>query len=57
MARKGGANPDWKFMHCLPRYSFEVDDEVFEGARSLVYEEAENRKYTVMAVYELLMKE
>lgn len=25
---EGGANPDWKFMHCLPRKSHEVDDEV-----------------------------
>ena len=44
-------------MHCLPRYAYEVDDEVFEGNRSMVFDEAENRKYTVMAVYELLMKQ
>jgi len=25
---KGVAKPDWKFMHCLPRKSNEVDDEV-----------------------------
>lgn len=25
---KGHAKPDWKFMHCLPRKSNEVDDEV-----------------------------
>ena len=56
MAKKGNAKPNWKFMHCLPRYIYEVDDEVFESERSLVYDEAENRKYTVMAVYELLMK-
>ena len=24
----GGANPAWKFMHCLPRKQDEVDDEV-----------------------------
>jgi ornithine carbamoyltransferase len=29
---KGVAKPDWKFMHCLPRKSNEVDDEVREGA-------------------------
>jgi len=23
-----GAAPDWKFLHCLPRKSNEVDDEV-----------------------------
>ena len=57
MALKGKAKNDWKFMHCLPRYAYEVDDEVFEGNRSMVFDEAENRKYTVMAVYELLMKQ
>ncbi|KAJ3338098.1 hypothetical protein HDU93_009969 [Gonapodya sp. JEL0774] len=55
MARKGGAKPDWKFMHCLPRKSEEVDEEVFYGPRSIVWQEGENRKYTVMAVYEMLM--
>ncbi|KAI9006937.1 mitochondrial ornithine carbamoyltransferase [Hyaloraphidium curvatum] len=53
LARKGGAKPDWKFMHCLPRKMEEVDDEVFYNPkRSIVWQEAENRKYTVMAVYE-----
>ena len=28
MCQEGGANPDWKFMHCLPRKGDEVDDEV-----------------------------
>ena len=28
MCREGGANPDWKFMHCLPRKQDEVDHEV-----------------------------
>ena len=28
LAEQGGAKPDWKFMHCLPRKSEEVDDEV-----------------------------
>lgn len=58
------AKKDWKFMHCLPRYNHEVDDEgmkfelilVFNGSRSLVYSQAEFRKYTVMAVYELVMR-
>lgn len=44
LAKRGGANPDWKFMHCLPRKSEEVDDEVFYSDRSLVFPEAENRK-------------
>jgi ornithine carbamoyltransferase len=38
------------FMHCLPRKSHEVDDEVFYSDRSIVWSEAENRMYTVMAV-------
>ncbi|KAJ3042282.1 ornithine carbamoyltransferase [Rhizophlyctis rosea] len=51
-----GAKPNWKFMHCLPRKPEEVDDEVFYNPeRSVVFQEAENRKYTVMAVYEMLM--
>jgi len=28
LCREGGANTDWKFMHCLPRKEHEVDDEV-----------------------------
>jgi ornithine carbamoyltransferase len=35
-------------MHCLPRKPEEVDDEVFYGKRSLVFPEAENRKWTIM---------
>ncbi len=29
LCREGGANPNWKFLHCLPRKPDEVDDEVF----------------------------
>ncbi|KAJ3411297.1 ornithine carbamoyltransferase [Chytridiales sp. JEL 0842] len=57
LAKTGGAKEDWKFMHCLPRKQEEVDDEVFYNeVRSLVWGEAENRKYTVMAVFEAFMK-
>jgi len=38
------------FLHCLPRHSEEVDDEVFYSDQSLVFDEAENRMWTVMAV-------
>ena len=39
------------FLHCLPRHSEEVTDEVFyDQGRSLVFPEAENRMWTVMAV-------
>lgn len=27
LCKEGGANPDWKFLHCLPRKPDEVDDE------------------------------
>ncbi|CAO3643215.1 unnamed protein product [Cunninghamella blakesleeana] len=55
MVNSAGAKPDWSFMHCLPRKSEEVDDEVFYSDRSLVFPEAENRKWTIMAVIDALM--
>ncbi|KAF9530070.1 ornithine carbamoyltransferase [Crepidotus variabilis] len=54
LCKEGGANPDWKFLHCLPRKPDEVDDEVFYGPRSLVFPEADNRKWTIMALFDLL---
>jgi len=50
MMAAAGAADDWAFMHCLPRHEYEVDDEVFYGPRSLVWDEAENRMWTVMAL-------
>lgn len=44
------AAPDWTFLHCLPRKSEEVNDEVFYSPRSLVFPEAENRKWTIMGL-------
>ncbi|KAJ7167477.1 Aspartate/ornithine carbamoyltransferase [Mycena filopes] len=55
LCREGGANPDWKFMHCLPRKKNEVDDEVFYGPRSLVFQESDNRKWTIMAVFDAVI--
>lgn len=52
MAERGGANKDWKFMHCLPRHQEEVSDEVFYGSRSLVFPEAQNRLWSAIAVLE-----
>jgi ornithine carbamoyltransferase len=70
LCREGGANIDWKFLHCLPRKGHEVDDEVcdclfpfshirslqnhqvFYGSRSLVFPESDNRKWTIMALFE-----
>ena len=43
-------------MHCLPRKPQEVDDEVFFGPRSLVYPEADNRKWTIMALFECVTR-
>lgn len=44
------AEADAVFLHCLPRHKEEVDDEVFYSERSLVFPEAENRMWTVMAL-------
>ncbi|KAK9679106.1 ornithine carbamoyltransferase [Basidiobolus ranarum] len=54
MIKKGNANNNWKFLHCLPRKPEEVDDEVFYSKNSLVFEEAENRKWTILAIFEAL---
>ena len=51
------ADPNAVFLHCLPRKPEEVTDEVFYSSKSLVFTEAENRMWTVMAVVmELLGK-
>ncbi|PVG02445.1 putative ornithine carbamoyltransferase precursor [Serendipita vermifera] len=54
LCREGGAKKGWKFMHCLPRKQEEVDDEVFYGPRSLVFPEADNRKWTAMALFDMI---
>lgn len=50
-----GANDGWRFMHCLPRHKEEADDDVFYGPRSLVFQEAENRKWVMIAVLEWVL--
>ncbi|KAJ2907150.1 putative ornithine carbamoyl transferase [Zalerion maritima] len=52
LAKRGGANDDWKFMHCLPRHQEEVADEVFYGPKSLVFPEAENRLWAAISALE-----
>ena len=53
LAKRGGAKPGWKFMHCLPRHPDEVDDDVFyDQSRSMVFAEAENRLWAAIAVLE-----
>lgn len=44
------ADPSAVFLHCLPRHPEEVTDEVIYSHQSLVFPEAENRMWTVMAV-------
>jgi len=44
------ANPGAVFLHCLPRHPEEVTDDVFYSDASLVFPEAENRMWTVMAI-------
>jgi len=44
------ANPDFIFLHCLPRHQEEVTDDIFYGPYSVVFEEAENRLYTIAAL-------
>lgn len=45
------AKPDAVFLHCLPAHvGDEVSEEVFEGAQSVVFEEAENRIHAQKSV-------
>ena len=50
-----GAKDNYKFMHCLPRHEYEVSDEVFYSDHSIVFDEAENRLHTIMAVLDALI--
>ena len=45
------ADPDGVFMHCLPAHrGEEVTAEVMESARSVVFDQAENRLHSFAAI-------
>ncbi len=52
------AKPDAIAMHCLPAYrGKEIDAEVIDGPRSVVWDEAENRRHAQKAVLAWLLEE
>ena len=51
-----GASDDAIFMHCLPAHrGLEVTDEVMDGPRSVVFQQAGNRLHVQKAALTLLM--
>jgi len=52
------AKPDAVAMHCLPAYrGKEIDAEVIDGPRSVVWDEAENRRHAQKAILTFLLEE
>ncbi len=50
------AKPDAIFLHCLPAYrGYEVTEDVIDGPRSVVFDEAENRLHAQKAVMATVM--
>jgi ornithine carbamoyltransferase len=53
----GRAAPDALVMHCLPAYrGKEIDAEVLDGPRSVVWDEAENRRHAQKAIITWLLR-
>ena len=51
------ANKDYSFMHCLPAHiGEEVTKDIIESSNSIVYQQAENKKYTAMAIIDYILK-
>ena len=51
------ASPDWVFMHCLPAHrGEEVTASVIDGPRSLVWEQAKDKKRTAKSVAAVLAR-
>ena len=52
------SQPDAIAMHCLPAHrGKEIDAEVIDGPRSVVWDEAENRRHAQKAILTFLLQE
>jgi ornithine carbamoyltransferase len=56
-ARVAIADPDARFLHCLPAHrGEEITEEIMEHPRSAIFDQAENRLHTQKALMEFLLK-